>query len=199
MNEKEIWDYLYGRIKNPYAVAGLMGNLEAESNLEANRKQGDFTTGRSYSEKYTKAVDSGETAANSFIYDGVGYGLAQWTFWSRKQALLEHAKQCGKSVGDCEMQLDFLVKEFQSDYYGWWQLLLQATNILDASDIVLYHYEKPANASAQSGHRVLYAQEFYDKYAQTPQKPSEAERCLADVIGELGILYQELCKLCLNQ
>jgi long-subunit fatty acid transport protein len=38
----------------------------------------------------------------------LGYGLAQWTFWSRKQALLDFAKTAGKSIGDMTMQLDFL-------------------------------------------------------------------------------------------
>ena len=28
-----IWDFLYSRICNPYGVAALMGNLEAESSL----------------------------------------------------------------------------------------------------------------------------------------------------------------------
>lgn len=35
-NEKAIWDYLYGKIGNAYGVAGLMGNLYAESALRPN-------------------------------------------------------------------------------------------------------------------------------------------------------------------
>ena len=30
-NEEKVWNYLYLKIKNKYGVAGLMGNLEAES------------------------------------------------------------------------------------------------------------------------------------------------------------------------
>ena len=33
MKEQEIWDTLIEEIKNPYGVAGLMGNLMAESSM----------------------------------------------------------------------------------------------------------------------------------------------------------------------
>jgi hypothetical protein len=38
------------------------------------------------SAEYTRLVD--ERAYPDFVNDKAGYGLAQWTFWSRKQALL---------------------------------------------------------------------------------------------------------------
>jgi hypothetical protein len=56
--------------------------------------------------EYTRLVD--ENAYPDFMKDKAGYGLAQWTFWSRKQALLDFAKSKGKSIGDLQMQLDFL-------------------------------------------------------------------------------------------
>ncbi len=31
MNEKIIWDFLYGKLNNEYGVAGIMGNLYALS------------------------------------------------------------------------------------------------------------------------------------------------------------------------
>ena len=34
--------------------------------------------------------------------------MAQWTYWSRKQNLLNFAKSKGKSIGDLNMQLEFL-------------------------------------------------------------------------------------------
>ena len=41
-NEKAIWDYLYGKIGNAYGVAGLMGNLYAESALIPNNLQNTY-------------------------------------------------------------------------------------------------------------------------------------------------------------
>ncbi|MBR3017067.1 MAG: N-acetylmuramoyl-L-alanine amidase, partial [Clostridia bacterium] len=55
-----IWQTLYAAIKNPYAVAGLMGNLYAESGLTPNNLQntGNKSLGMTDAE-YTAAVDSG--------------------------------------------------------------------------------------------------------------------------------------------
>ena len=55
---------------------------------------------------------------DNFIKDSAGYGLAQWTYWSRKQALLEFAKAEGKSIGDLSLQLDFIWKELSESYSG---------------------------------------------------------------------------------
>ena len=51
--------------------------------------------------QYTAKVDDG--SYTNFVKDSAGYGLAQWTYWSRKQALQEYAKASGKSVGDLDM------------------------------------------------------------------------------------------------
>ena len=34
-DEEKIWNYLYSKIGNKYGVAGLIGNLEAESDLNS--------------------------------------------------------------------------------------------------------------------------------------------------------------------
>lgn len=41
-NEKHIWDVLYAKIGNSYGVAGLMGNLYAESGLQPNNLQNSY-------------------------------------------------------------------------------------------------------------------------------------------------------------
>ena len=40
--EKTIWDYLIGKINNPYGVAALMGNLYAESALRPSNLQDSY-------------------------------------------------------------------------------------------------------------------------------------------------------------
>lgn len=61
-NEKHIWDTLYAKIGNPYGVAGLMGNLYAESALRPDNLQGSFEDALGHSDaSYTQAVDSGRT------------------------------------------------------------------------------------------------------------------------------------------
>ncbi len=57
-------------------------------------------------EEYTTAVDNGKYT--NFIKDKAGYGLAQWTYWSRKENLFDFCKRKNKSIGDINAQLDFL-------------------------------------------------------------------------------------------
>ena len=110
-NEEKIWNYLKSKGLNDHGCAGLMGNLNAESALKSNNLQNTYETKLGYSDdQYVKAVDNG-TYAN-FIYDSAGFGLAQWTWWSRKKALYEYVKSKNKSIGDLEAQLEFLYKEY---------------------------------------------------------------------------------------
>ena len=100
----------------------------------------------------------------NFVRDSAGYGLAQWTYWSRKEALLAYAKAAGKSVGDLDTQLGFLIKELTS--YGLLSALKTATSVKAASDLVLVQFEKPADQSdAAKTRRAGYGQTYFDKYA----------------------------------
>ena len=104
---------IYRRLKaaglNDFGVSGAMGNLFAESGLRSDNLQNSFEKKLGYTDvSYTAAVDSG--TYTGFVRDGAGYGLCQWTYWSRKQNLLAFAKTAKKSIGDCDMQLDFFLK-----------------------------------------------------------------------------------------
>ena len=102
-NEQIIWDSLKSRGLNDYAVAGIIGNLFAESGLRADNLQNTYEKKLGMSDaEYTAAVDNG--SYTNFVIDSAGYGLAQWTYWSRKQALLNYCKAYGGSIGNLEMQ-----------------------------------------------------------------------------------------------
>lgn len=161
-NEEIIWKYLYEKIKNPYGVAALMGNLFAESSLNPICANGIKKYGLTNIE-YTTIVDNKKN--DNFITDGIAYGLAQWCFKTRKQALLFLARKENKSVGNIYLQLDYLWIELQS-YKTVLRALLNATSVREASDIVLLKYEKPANKSeAVKVKRASFGQKYYDKYA----------------------------------
>lgn len=88
-----------------------MGNLYAESGLNPQNLQNTYEKKLGYTDAvYTAAVDSGKY--QNFVHDSAGYGLAQWTYWSRKQNMLNFARAAGKSIGDLEMQLDFCLRSF---------------------------------------------------------------------------------------
>ena len=77
---------------------GLMGNWMAESGLEPGRLQGDFTQGRTYSRAYTDDVASGRIGRGQFGRDQKGYGLAQWTYYTRKEDLYDFWNGSGKAL-----------------------------------------------------------------------------------------------------
>ena len=115
--------------------------------------------------EYTAAVDNG--SYTNFVRDSAGYGLAQWTYYSRKQALLDFVRSAGASIGSLDIQLAFLWQELQG-YRGVISALMAATSVRAASDAVLTGYEKPADQSeAVKQRRAEYGQEYYDRYAGT--------------------------------
>lgn len=173
-NAKKIWDSLKSRGLNDFAVAGIMGNLYAESGLQPNNLQNSYQKSLGFTdESYTKEVDNG--SYDNFVKDCAGYGLAQWTFWTRKQALLNYAKAYGSSIGDLTMQLGFLWQELQG-YKGIMQVLKTATSVRAASDVILLQYERPRDQSeAVRKKRASYGQKFYNEYAAAPEQVEEGK------------------------
>lgn len=165
-NEKRIWDYLLAKGLSAAGAAGLMGNLYAESGLNPQNLQNTYEKKLGYTDAaYTAAVDSGKY--KNFIHDSAGYGLAQWTYWSRKQNMLNFARAAGKSIGDLEMQLDFLFEELSTGYKSVLSTLKTATAVRTASDSVLLDFERPADQSeAVKIKRAGYGQTYYDRYAK---------------------------------
>lgn len=160
-----IWNYLIGKIGNPYGVAGLMGNLYAESALIPNNLQNSFNTKLGMTDaEYTTAVDNG--SYTKFSSDGAGYGLAQHSYSTRKAALLAYAEAQNASIGNLDMQLAFIYKEISESYSSLLTTLKNATSVKAASDAVLTKYEKPADQSdTVKTKRAGYGQTYYDKYA----------------------------------
>lgn len=165
MNEDRIWSALLTAIGNPYGAAGLMGNLYAESALNPRNLQQSFERKLGYTDdSYTAAVDAGSYKA--FVHDSAGYGLAQWTYWSRKSKLLIYARTRDVSIGDLDMQLDFLLEEIRG-YTGVWSALIGAKSVRAASDAVLTGYERPTDQNeAVKQKRAAYGQRFFDTYAK---------------------------------
>lgn len=180
--EKAIWDYLAGKGLNAYAVAGLMGNLYAESGLNSCNLQNSYNKSLNMTDaQYTAAVDNG--SYGNFVKDKAGYGLAQWTYHTRKQALLNYAKKAGASIGSLDMQLAFLWDELQG-YKSVISTLKGAKSVRAASDAVLLGFEKPADQSeAVQKKRAGYGEAYYKKYAggQQTAVPQEKPQAAAGV------------------
>lgn len=162
-NAETIWNFLLAEYKNPYGVAGLMGNLYAESKLNPKNLQNSYSKKLGLTdEEYTEKVDKG--TYSNFVNDSAGYGLAQWTYSSRKLNLLTYAKNKKTSIGDLNTQLSFLVKEL-AGYNSVITAIKNAKSIQEASDIVLTKYERPANQSEEvKQKRASYGLNFYTEF-----------------------------------
>ena len=167
MNEQIIWTYLGKIIENDYGVAGLMGNLRAESGLNPKNLQNSFEKKLGLTDdEYVKQVDNG--IYTNFVYDKAGIGLAQWTYWSRKQKLLDYAKKKNKSIGDLDMQLEYLCEELSKSYPTILSALKNAKSVREASDIVVLQFEKPADQSLTVlNKRASYSTEYYEMFHKT--------------------------------
>ena len=124
---------------------GFLGNWDCESNCEPFRVQGDFNPYRTISHQYTEDVEDGRIPMNQFAHDAKGYGLAQWTYFSRKEGLYDFWKKSGKALDDCEMQVDFALHELASGEYLPVDHAVRNLNDLYACvKIICTQYERPA-------------------------------------------------------
>lgn len=165
-NKEWIWGWLWERIGNPYGVAGLMGNLQAESGLNPQNLQNSYEGSFGMNDRqYTEAVDSLAYQKDQFVGDGAAYGIAQWTYWSRKRGLYEYAEETGRSIGDLGMQLEYLWREIGQEYKHVLLVLLNAKSVREASDAVMLEFEKPADQSeANRRRRATLGERIYDEY-----------------------------------
>lgn len=200
-NAEKIWNFLIGKGLNACGAAGLMGNLYAESGLVPTNLQNTYEKSLGMTDaQYTAAVDAG--TYTNFVRDSAGYGLAQWTYWSRKEALLKYVQAAKASVGDIETQLGFLWKELSEGYASVLTTLKNATSVRQASDAVLTKFERPADQSENAkAKRAGYGQKYFDEFAgTTPQAPTKggttvgklyASTVIAVAVGEIGYLEKK--------
>lgn len=159
-----LWKFFMEKIGNAFGVAGLMGNLNAESNLIAANLQITYRTKLRYtSQSYTEAVDSGKY--QQFAADSAGYGIAQWTDSSRKTALLSFAKMKSASIGNRRMQAEFLMEELTGRFTSVLNTLKTATSVRTASNAVLMKFECPYDqGQAVQNARAAFGEAYYKKF-----------------------------------
>ena len=172
MNDEFIWNFLLSKTKNAYGTAAVMGNLMAESSLNARNVTGLKKTGYQSADQYILASDD---EVHDFAHDGIAFGLVQWCYKTRKAGLLAYAKQKGRSVGDLQTQLEYLVKEMSESYKTVWKAVTEAKDIRTVSDVVMLKYEKPATTTETAKKkRADYGKLFYVEYGMPEPEPTPA-------------------------
>ena len=165
-NERAL--YIYKKLRRAgmtYAGAiGMIGNLQGETaDLNPMRIENSYLKKFGITiEEYVRRADNDEVIYNGkmFIKDSAGFGIAQWTYWSRKQNLLNYAKSQGKSVGDLDIQIEFLLKEIQESYSSVWKVCSTTTDYSKAVKSCVSDYEKPANQGEATERRTSYAKNW---------------------------------------
>jgi flagellar capping protein FliD len=162
---KKMWDFFKSKGMTQAGIAGVMGNLYAESSLRPCNLQSSFEKKLGMTDaEYTAAVDAG--TYTNFVRDGAGYGLAQWTYWSLKQDMLDFHKAKGKSIGDLNTQMEFLVHQLSTEFAAVWKILTTTASVREASNAMLLKFERPADQSESvQQKRADYSQKYYDQFA----------------------------------
>jgi len=168
LSDRTIYDGFRAAGMSHAGACGLMGNLMAESSMIANIAQRGMT--ELSDAAYTAKFDKSPAAC---YRDSVGYGLAQWTFYSRKQALSDFARSRGLSVGDETMQRDFIIHELKSDFAALFSFLCSTDDLYAAADRVCREYERPAVNNVDR--RWSFARDFDEKFGPAAE-PEKAEK-----------------------
>lgn len=127
MTGKELHEWLTSQGFTPQAATGIVGNLQAESGLNAKANQPN----------------------------GPGRGIAQWSEGGRWDQLVAEAKKQRRDPEDINMQLWFMKHEMQQS--GLWDRLKKVKDERTATRIFLKEYERPADQSEDAVTRRLSA------------------------------------------
>ena len=154
-NAEQIWNYLKSEGMTSVAIAGIMGNLAQESGLRADNVQNHM----GYEDaEYVAAIKSGEISREEFINDKRGFGIAQWTYHSRKAKLYDTLGP--QNIDSLGGQLAFMVDEMGSNLVN---RMNNAGSVNEATDIFQYSYERAGKPNMEN--RRNQANGYYSQYA----------------------------------
>ena len=162
-NEKSIFSALRSRGFTVHGACAVLANMHAESACRPDNLQNSGNALLKMTDaEYTGAVDNG--TYTKFATDSHGYGLCQWTYHTRKAALLKLAQSRGVSIADIGTQVDFMIAEMSTS-----KLLPKIKNAADVAEAtrrMMLDYERPANQTeANVQTRIRYARIYYAEFA----------------------------------
>lgn len=164
---QKIWNACINAGYTKIATAALLGNWDCESGLSPNNLQNTFEKKLGTDKEYSDKVSNGSYTKEQFVNDSAGYGLAQWTYHTRKKAMYEYIiEQRNKRIDDLTEQVNFALCELKTDFKSLVTKLNICKTVKDASDLVLTQYERPANQSdSVKKQRADRSQIYYDVFS----------------------------------
>ena len=196
-NEKIVWNYLKQEGLTDAGAAGLMGNLKAESGVESVIYEDIYKPQLGFTNReYVDKVNDG--SYTNFVNDRVGFGLAQWTYFTRKQALLD---TCRADIGDLYCQLTYLMHEFKTDYKNILSLLKTSKDVYACAIKVMVEFENPEDQSeGRKNFRYQLSKNYYDEFTGSPSDAVNTYTVMpGDTLSAIAERFhttvQDLCEL----
>lgn len=187
-NAEKIFIYLTGKGLTAAQAAGILGNFQQESGFDP------------------AIIEGGATAGPNYLpVNGVGFGLAQWTFSPRQDPLVAMARDTNRNIIDLSLQLDYLWSELTGTYINALNNLKKETTPERAA----YVFHRDYEGSADSETTVILvrggnARALYDKYQSLApgtviSAPGPASKCtpsggtggLSDFMGDDFVIYNQ--------
>ncbi len=147
-NIEKAFNYFLQKGLADFQSAGIIGNLMAESNVDPTAQQ---------------------DGSNSPVpKNGVGFGIAQWTYTARQGPLVDYADSLNQPVNTLPVQLGFLWKELTGPYAGVLRDLKASKTVEQATGIILNDFEAPAERTQNMIKRTQFAKDVLSRYGGNP-------------------------------
>lgn len=160
-----IQEYMYRRFRKAgmtvEGACAVLGQIQHESRFKPTNAEDSKGVN---DDVYTRQVDDWIISKQQFMYDSIGYGYAQWTFYDRKGKMYDFHWARGKSIGDSDTQIAFLIWEMQHDFPVQWRLVTNSHDLADISWELLDKWENPQDKDIQKPRRLKSAEEFYERF-----------------------------------
>lgn len=164
VNAKYIYSYLLNKGWAVESIAGMLGNMQAESSINPGRWQSE---------------DIGNTS--------MGYGLVQWTpatkyiNWCAEQGLNDYStldNNLARIIYEVENNIQWIATEGHNFSFNEFATNSIGSNILQLAKAFLLNYERPADQSdsvqVYRGELALVWYEFLT--GQTPSTPTKSKK-----------------------
>ena len=167
-----LWNKLSEYSPNDYITAGVLGYFKRESELRSDAVAGWHTTlnvhGEDHCDIFTAAIDEGLPDCSSreqFIHDCKykygGYGLGQWSSTQYCEDLYDLAHEKGMSIGDADLQCEFVFQSMQKNEVLW-DHLMEVGNPVRAGELIALLYD---GSKAAMGYTATMAAYYYRQFA----------------------------------
>ena len=130
----KVYNFFIKRGLTKYQIAGILGNLKAESSMDPSAEQ------------FPDDPNKG------------GKGLAQWD--DRKYNLYKYAEENNTTWQDPDLQIQFMWYEFNNSEINAFNRLKKTKNTREAALVFHRYYERSADTPEMEKRRVTYALEY---------------------------------------